>query len=158
MHSFRCGLILGIVLKELVLAGCQKKHRIFSRIYYSSDVCICICLHIHLSDLSIHGRIFVIMSCMHFEHFIIFMHVLPFFSLHKMMCFFVHTLRTSFAYTSGNCFFKGSEFFVHALLLALHASLAVIFSKGRPFFYPVESTRPCSSPPLSLVFSRQRKT
>ena len=145
--------------------------------------------YIYLSDFFIHVRIFVMVSCMHFEHFIscsvrglswalsVFirirdgflsctnqpafsMHVLPFFYLHKIMSFFVHALRTSIAYISGDYFFKGNEFFVHALLSSIACFSGDYFfkGKGRPFFHPVESTRPCSSPPLSLVFNRQRKT
>ena len=74
--------------------------------------------------------------------------------------FFVNALRTSAAYISGDYFFKGNEFFVHALLsgIAYFSGDYFFKGKGRPFFYPVESTRPCSSPPLSLVFNRQRKT
>ena len=99
----------------------------------------------------------MIMSCMHFELFIISMHVLPFFAQNDVL-FCIH-FGLGLHAPLVVVFFKGKEFSVHAHLSGFACFSGGYFfeGKGRPFFYPVESTRPCSSPPLSFVFNRQRK-
>ena len=146
MHSFHCDVILRVMLKELVLAECQEKLRIFSPGILSIR-----CMHLHMPSYSlirsfhsytnIHTYVLHALQAFLFylactSNFFISMHVLPFFRAYR--CAFLYSLRTRVACTPGRCFLWGERVFCACTSIWLCMLLWRLFFRreGETVFLP----------------------